>query len=139
MRVEVVGESPDFAYPGDAGFDLVAQNERIEVIYPGERKLIPTGLRMAIPDGHALLVCPRSGLAANYGITVANAPGIVDSSFRGEIKVILHNLDEHKPFTVEKGMRIAQGVLIATVPVEFVEVKELGNSERGEAGFGSSG
>jgi dUTP pyrophosphatase len=127
---------PGRAYDGDAGFDLTAC-ERVE-LGPGERALVPTGLAVAIPDGFAGFVQPRSGLAANHGITIVNTPGLVDSGYRGELKVILLNTDEHEPFVVEPGMRIAQLVVVEVPGVEAREVDELPVSERGERGFGSS-
>jgi len=128
---------PTHAYPGDAGLDLVAC-ERHE-LGPGERAMVGTGIAVAIPEGHAGLVTPRSGLAAKHGITIVNAPGLVDSGYRGELRVILHNTDPREPFVVEPGMRIAQLVLVAVAAATLVEVDELPASERGEGGFGSSG
>ena len=128
---------PTRAYPGDAGLDLVAC-ERYE-LGPGERALIGTGIAVAIPEGHAGLVTPRSGLAAKHGITIVNTPGLVDAGYRGELRVILHNTDTRDPFVVEPGMRIAQLVLVAVPETELSEVDELPPSERGESGFGSSG
>ena len=128
---------PTRAYPGDAGLDLVAC-ERHELA-PGERALVGTGIAVAIPEGHAGLVSPRSGLAAEHGITIVNTPGLVDAGYRGELRVILHNTDTQEPFVVEPGMRIAQLVLVAVPEAELSEVDELPPSERGESGFGSSG
>ena len=128
---------PSRAYPGDAGLDLVSC-ERHELA-PGARALVGTGIAVAIPDGHAGLVTPRSGLAAKHGITIVNTPGLVDSGYRGELRVILHNTDPREAFVVEPGMRIAQLVLVAVPHAELVEVGELPASERGEDGFGSSG
>lgn len=127
---------PVRAYAGDAGLDLAAA-ERMELA-PGARALVGTGLAVAIPDGHAGLVQPRSGLAANHGITIVNSPGLVDSGYRGELKVILLNTDLEQTFVVEPGMRIAQLVIVAVATPQSVEVTELPNSERGEKGFGSS-
>jgi dUTP pyrophosphatase len=127
---------PQRAYTGDAGLDLSAC-ERVELA-PGERALVGTGLAVAIPEGYAGYVQPRSGLAAKHGITIVNTPGLVDSGYRGELKVILHNTDLHDPFVVEAGMRIAQLVLLEVPPVDPVVVDELPSSERGERGFGSS-
>ena len=127
---------PARAYEGDAGLDLAAC-ERVELA-PGERALVPTGLAVAIPDGYAGFVQPRSGLAARHGLTVVNTPGLVDSGYRGELKVILLNTDAAEPFTVEPGMRIAQLVVVPVPEVELVEVDELPSSERGVRGFGSS-
>ena len=127
---------PTRAYEQDAGLDLSAC-ERIE-LGPGERALVGTGLTVAIPDGHAGFVQPRSGLAARHGITVLNTPGLVDAGYRGELKVVLLNTDRTESFVVEPGMRVAQ---LVVVPVAFPEPREVGelpDSERGEKGFGSS-
>jgi dUTP pyrophosphatase len=128
---------PARAYAGDAGLDLVAC-ERHE-IGPGERALVGTGIAVAIPEGHAGLVTPRSGLAAKNGVTIVNAPGLVDSGYRGELRVILHNTDRREPLVVEPGMRIAQLVVVAVPEAVLREVDELPASERGASGFGSSG
>jgi dUTP pyrophosphatase len=128
---------PSRAYPGDAGLDLVAC-ERHE-LGPGERALVGTGIAVAIPEGHAGLVTPRSGLAADHGVTIVNTPGLVDSGYRGELRVILHNTDPSRPFVVEPGMRIAQLVVVAVAHATPSEVEALPASERGESGFGSSG
>jgi dUTP pyrophosphatase len=127
---------PAHAYDGDAGLDLAAC-ERIE-LGPGERAIVGTGIAVAIPEGHAGFVQPRSGLAARHGITIVNSPGLVDSGYRGELKVVLQNTDRHEPFVVEPGMRIAQLVVLPVPRVAAVEVEELPASERGERGFGSS-
>lgn len=128
---------PAQAYDGDAGLDLAAC-ERAELA-PGERAVVGTGVAVAIPDGHAGLVVPRSGLAARHGLTIVNAPGLIDSGYRGEVKVVLLNTDARQSFVVEPGMRIAQLVLVEAASVRLVEVDELPESERGAAGFGSSG
>ncbi len=128
---------PTRAYPGDAGLDLVAC-ERHELA-PGERAMVGTGIAVAIPEGHAGLVTPRSGLAARTGLTIVNTPGLVDCGYRGELRVILLNSDPREAFVVEPGMRIAQLVIVALPAVELHEVGELPASERGEGGFGSSG
>ena len=127
---------PGRAYAGDAGLDLAAC-ERVE-LGPGERAVVGTGLAVAIPDGYAGFVQPRSGLAAEHGITIVNAPGLVDSGYRGEVKVVLLNTDAREPFLVEPGMRIAQLVVLPAPRVGAVEVGELPASERGGRGFGSS-
>jgi dUTP pyrophosphatase len=127
---------PARAYAGDAGMDLAAC-ERVELA-PGARALVPTGLAVAIPDGYAGYVQPRSGLAAKHGITIVNSPGLVDAGYRGELKVVLLNTDREEPFLVEPGMRIAQLVVVPVATPEPVEVTELPASERGERGFGSS-
>jgi dUTP diphosphatase len=127
---------PARAYEGDAGLDLVAC-ERVE-LGPGERAVVPTGLAVAIPEGHAGLVLPRSGLAVRHGIGKVNAPGLIDSGYRGELKVVLLNTDRQETFVVEPGMRIAQLVVVPVALPEVREVGELPGSERGERGFGSS-
>ncbi|HEY2355788.1 MAG TPA: dUTP diphosphatase [Gaiellaceae bacterium] len=127
---------PVRAYAGDAGLDLSAA-ERVELA-PGARALVGTGLAVAIPNGYAGFVQPRSGLAANHGITIVNTPGLVDSGYRGELKIILLNTDREQTFVVEPGMRIAQLVILAVATPQPVEVAELPDSERGERGFGSS-
>jgi len=127
---------PGRAYSGDAGLDL-SSCERVELA-PGERALVPTGLAVAIPDGYAGFVQPRSGLAANHGISIVNTPGLVDSGYRGELLINLVNMDKHEAFVVEPGMRIAQLVILPIPELELVEVDELPESERGVRGFGSS-
>jgi dUTP pyrophosphatase len=127
---------PARAYEGDAGLDLSAC-ERVE-LGPGERAVVGTGLMVAIPDGHAGFVQPRSGLAARHGITILNTPGLVDSGYRGELKVVLLNTDRSEQFVVEPGMRIAQLVVLPVALPEPKEVAELPDSQRGEKGFGSS-
>jgi dUTP pyrophosphatase len=127
---------PEHAYAGDAGLDLSAC-ERVE-LRPGERALVGTGLAVAIPEGYAGFVQPRSGLAARHGLTVVNSPGLVDSGYRGELRVVLLNTDATEPFLVEPGMRIAQLVILPIPELELVEVEELPSSERGVRGFGSS-
>jgi dUTP pyrophosphatase len=127
---------PSRAYSGDAGLDLTAC-ERVE-LGAGERAIVGTGLAVAIPDGYAGFVQPRSGLAAKHGITIVNTPGLVDSGYRGELKIILMNTDPHEAFVVEPGMRIAQLVVLEVPGVDPVEVEELPDTERGVRGFGSS-
>jgi dUTP pyrophosphatase len=127
---------PVRAYAGDAGLDL-SSCERVELA-PGERALVPTGLAVAIPDGYAGYVQPRSGLATKHGISIVNTPGLVDSGYRGELLVNLVNHDLAEPFVVEQGMRIAQLVILEIPEIELVEVDELPDSERAERGFGSS-
>ena len=127
---------PERAYAGDAGLDLSAC-EQVE-LGPGERALVGTGLAVAIPEGYAGFVQPRSGLAARNGLTVVNSPGLVDSGYRGELRVVLLNTDASEPFVVEAGMRIAQLVVLPIPELELVEVDELPPSERGVRGFGSS-
>jgi dUTP pyrophosphatase len=127
---------PERAYAGDAGLDLAAC-ERVELA-PAARAVVGTGLAVAIPDGYAGFVQPRSGLAARHGIAVVNAPGLIDSGYRGEIRVVLLNTDPAQAFVVEHGMRIAQLVILPVPEVEPVEHDELPESERGVRGFGSS-
>ena len=127
---------PSRAYAGDAGLDLAAC-ERVE-LGPGERAAVGTGLAVAIPDGYAGFVQPRSGLATRHGITIVNTPGLVDYGYRGELKVVLLNTDRHGSFLVEPGMRIAQLVVLPVPGVDPVEVDELPDSQRGVRGFGSS-
>ncbi|MBV9453938.1 MAG: dUTP diphosphatase [Rubrobacter sp.] len=130
---------PVRAYAGDAGYDLTAAEE--VVLAPGGRVAVGTGIAVAIPDGYAGLILPRSGLATRFGISLVNAPGLVDSGYRGELKIPLINHDREDAFEVKVGMRIAQLVLIRTVEARFVAVERLGESAdgRGEEGFGSSG
>ena len=128
---------PARAYTGDAGLDLAAC-ERV-VLEPGGRALVPTGIAVAIPPGYAGFVLRRSGLAARDGVTVLNAPGLIDAGYRGEVQVILHNTDRSETFVVEPGMRVAQLVVQPVPPVEPIQVDELPDSERGSGGFGSSG
>jgi dUTP diphosphatase len=127
---------PERAYEGDAGMDLSACEA--VTIEPGERAVVPTGLAVEIPDGYAGFVQPRSGLAVRHGIGIVNSPGLIDSGYRGEIRVVLINTDREERFTVEPGMRIAQLVIQPVVSARLVEVDELATSERGSHGFGSS-
>jgi dUTP pyrophosphatase len=127
---------PQRAYADDAGLDLAAC-ERV-LLGPGERATVATGVAVAIPSGYAGYVQPRSGLAAEHGIAIVNSPGLVDSGYRGELRVVLLNTDRARAFEVEPGMRIAQLVLLPVPPVELRIVDELPASERGERGFGSS-
>jgi dUTP pyrophosphatase len=130
-------ELPSQAYPGDAGLDLTScETVRLE---PGARAVVPTGIAVAIPEGHAGLVTPRSGLAARHGLSVVNGPGLIDHGYRGELKVILANTDVREPFVVEAGMRIAQLVIVPVAAVRLVEVAQLVGSARGTSGLGSSG
>ena len=128
---------PKYAYAGDAGLDLRSSVDA--VLKPFERQAIPCGLAIAIPDGYAGFVLPRSGLAAKHGISIVNAPGLIDSNYRGEVKVIIVNLDSEQTFEIKRGDRIAQLVILKTPSVELVEVSDLGETVRGEGGFGSSG
>jgi dUTP pyrophosphatase len=136
MRVRAGARVPERAYAGDAGLDLAAC-ERVQ-LGPGERALGPTGLAVAIPEGYAGFVQPRSGLAARDGIAVVNSPGLIDSGYRGEIQVVLLNTDREQTFTAEPGERIAQLVVLPVPDLSVREVDELQPSERGVRGFGSS-
>lgn len=133
------GALPAYANPGDSGFDISAAIPMPINLWPGHRKAIPTGLRVAVPEGWELQIRSRSGMSLNHGVVVANSPGTIDSGFRGEIKVILHNVDSHKPFLINPGDRIAQGVLAPIIKAMFVLVESLDETVRGEGGFGSSG
>jgi dUTP pyrophosphatase len=128
---------PTRAYPGDAGLDLYALEEA--VLNPGERASIGTGIAVEIPEGQAGLVLPRSGLAARHGIALVNAPGLIDSGYRGEVRVLLLNTDREESVAISRGERIAQLVLVRVETPDVVEVDELALSERGAGGFGSSG
>jgi dUTP pyrophosphatase len=127
---------PSQAYAGDAGLDLSACGRH--ELGPGERAVVPTGLAVAVPEGHGGFVLPRSGLAARNGISLVNAPGLIDPGYRGEVQVVLLNTDRDTPFVVEPGMRIAQLVVLAVPGVSLVELDELPETERGARGFGSS-
>lgn len=128
---------PTYAKGGDAGADIVS---RIDItLEPGERALVPTGISIALPDGYAAFVHPRSGLAIKHGVTMVNAPGTVDAGFRGELQCIMINHDRLESITFKKGDRIAQLVIQKVERAEFVEVKELPGSGRGTGGFGSTG
>jgi dUTP pyrophosphatase len=128
---------PSRARSGDAGLDLTACESA--TVGPGERAAVGTGIAVEIPDGHAGLVVPRSGLALRHGLSLVNTPGVIDAGYRGEVRVVLLNTDREEAFTVEPGMRIAQLLVVPAVAVDVVEVGELTASERGTGGFGSSG
>ena len=128
---------PAYAHDGDAGADLYAREAVI--LEPGERRLVPTGVAIALPDGYVGLVHPRSGLATKVGLSIVNAPGTVDSGYRGEIKVCLINLDPHTPIRLERGDRIAQLVIQRVERAEFIETDELDAPSRGAGGHGSTG
>ena len=129
---------PAYATPGAAGFYLLAAVREPMVIPPGGRALVPTGLQMALPEGYELQLRPRSGLALKHGITLPNSPGTIDEDYRGELGVILLNTGD-APFVVERGARIAQGVLAPVVRGAWAEVAELPETARGTGGFGSTG
>ena len=135
-KVRAEAHLPERAYAGDAGLDLAACEPLS--LQPGERAVVPTGLAVAIPEGYAGFVQPRSGLAARHGITIVNAPGLIDSGYRGEIQVVLLNTDRRETFTADPGERIAQLVVLPVPEVALREVDELSESERGVRGFGSS-
>ena len=136
-RLDPSVELPSYAYEGDAGLDLRA-NADVDIA-PHERALIPTGLAIALPDGYAGFVQPRSGMALKRGLSIANTPGLIDAHYRGELKVIAVNLDPHETIHIERGERIAQLVIQAVPVVQLVEVDELDETDRGAGGFGSSG
>lgn len=127
---------PSQAYEGDAGLDLAACDA--VTLRPGERAVVSTGIAVEIPDGYAGFVQPRSGLAARHGIGLVNSPGLIDSGYRGEVKVVVVNTDLREPFAIEPGMRIAQLVIVPVPAVRLVEAEQLAVSERGARGFGSS-
>ncbi len=129
---------PERARRGDAGVDL---RSSVDVVIPpaGGREMVPTGLHMAIPEGYGGFVLPRSGLAARHGITCLNSPGLIDSGYRGEIRIVLLNTDPSEAFSVRRGDRIAQLVILAVPELDWTEVAELDETERGHGGFGHSG
>ena len=133
----IASHAPRYAHPGDAGADLVStESLRLE---PGQRALVGTGVRIALPDGYAAFVVPRSGLATKHGITIVNSPGTVDAGDRGEIKVTLLNTDAEQAFDIAVGDRIAQMIVMPVTRARFIPVDELPGSVRGEGGFGSTG
>ena len=138
-RLRPEARAPVRAHTGDAGYDLAAA-ERV-VLAPGERAVVSTGVAIAIPDGYAGLVLPRSGLATRFGVSLVNTPGLIDPGYRGELLVPLINHDREETFEVVVGMRIAQLVLVKAAEAHFVDVEllEEGADDRGEGGFGSSG
>lgn len=137
LKLRADAPLPDRATDGDAGLDL--RSVEAVTIGPGERAAVATGIALEIPPGHAGLVLPRSGLAARHGISLVNAPGLIDSGYRGEVQVLLLNTDGEMPFEIEPGDRIAQLLVVAFGEAEPVEVSELAASARGEGGFGSTG
>ena len=136
-RVRPDGRLPEAQHPGDAGLDLRAAEG--VTVKPGERAMVPTGVAVAIPDGHAGLVLPRSGLASKRGLTLANAPGLIDAGYRGEVICAVVNLDPHEAVEIAAGDRIAQLVIVGLPAVTPSFVAELPPSARGEGGFGSTG
>jgi dUTP pyrophosphatase len=136
-RLTPAARPPERAHDGDAGYDLRAAEPAS--LGPGERASVGTGIAVAIPDGYAGLVLPRSGLAARHGIALVNAPGLIDSGYRGELRVLLLNTDRSEPFEVAEGDRIAQLLLVRAEAPELEEAEELDETARGEGGFGSSG
>jgi dUTP pyrophosphatase len=138
VRIDPEVALPAYARPGDAGLDLRAREGTV-IKAGGGRAIVPCGIRIAIPEGHAGFVLPRSGLARDHGITCLNTPGLVDSGYRGEIMVLLINTDPSEAFTVERGERVAQLVVQRVEQVEFDIVDELDASHRGEGGFGHTG
>ena len=136
VRLRAEARVPERAYAGDAGVDLAACEP--VTLAPGERALVPTGLAVAIPEGYAGFVQPRSGLATRHGVTIVNAPGLIDSGYRGEIQVVLLNTDKEATFSADAGDRIAQLVILPVPEIVLREVDELPSSERGVRGFGSS-
>lgn len=130
-------EPPSYAHPGDAGADL--RSTEAFVLAPGERRLVSTGVAVAVPDGYAAFVHPRSGLAARHGVTIVNTPGTIDAGYRGEIRVCLVNTDREQPVTISRGDRIAQLVVQPVSRAAFVRVTQLPDSSRGPNGYGSTG
>ncbi|MBO9520508.1 MAG: dUTP diphosphatase [Nocardioidaceae bacterium] len=137
LRLDPELPLPSYAHPGDAGADLYARED--VSLKPGERRLVPTGVALALPDGYVALVHPRSGLAHKQGLSIVNAPGTVDAGYRGEIQVCLVNLDPDQPIELKRGDRIAQLVVQRFTSADFVEVAELPDSVRGDGGHGSTG
>ena len=142
MKVKIVNNSrfalPEYQTPLSAGLDIRANLDESVTLRPLERAMIPTGLFVELPEGCEMQIRPRSGLAAKHGITVLNSPGTIDADYRGEIKVILVNLS-NEPFTIESGERIAQMIVARYEQIEWLPVEELGATERGAGGFGSTG
>lgn len=142
LEIQVVRLDPDlplpaYAHPGDAGADLLTTVDL--VLAPGERSLVPTGVAIALPEGYVGLVHPRSGLAARHGLSIVNTPGTVDAGYRGEVKVLLVNLDPREPIELRRGDRVAQLVVQRVERAAFVEVDRLPDSVRGDGGYGSTG
>lgn len=129
--------TPTYSHPGDAGADL--ESSETLTLQPGERALVATGVSIALPDGYAAFIVPRSGLAAKHGITIVNSPGTVDAGYRGEIKVALLNTDQEHAFEINAGDRIAQMIIMPVSRARFIPVESLPGSDRGDGGFGSTG
>lgn len=137
QRLDPELPAPDYAHPGDAGVDVYARHDVL--LAPGERAVVPTGVALALPDGYAAFAHPRSGLAARCGVSLVNAPGTIDAGYRGEVQVVLVNLDPRQPVSLRRGDRVAQLVFQRVERARFVEVERLPGSSRGARGFGSSG
>lgn len=137
IKIDPEAPAPEYAQAGDAGCDLTSRISA--VLDTGERALLPTGIAVSIPEGFAGFIQPRSGLASQHGVTIVNTPGLIDSHYRGELKVILVNLDRSEPFTVSRGDKICQLVIQKVEQARFTEVEKLDATERGSGGFGSTG
>jgi len=137
LRLDKTIPLPEYAHKTDAGLDLLSSMDCI--LKPYERKLVPTGIKVSIPEGYAGFVQPRSGLAIKHGIALVNSPGLIDSGYRGEIKVIMINLDKRSDFTIKKGDKICQLVIKKIEKAEIVETDNLDETDRNEGGFGSTG
>lgn len=137
LRLDPGLPAPAYAHPGDAGADLMTAVD--VTLAPGERVLVPTGIAIALPPGHVAFVHPRSGLAARHGLSIVNTPGTIDAGYRGEIKVLLVNLDPREPVSLRRGDRVAQLVIQRVEVARFVEVDALPDSSRGDGGYGSTG
>jgi len=137
LKIDPAAETPSQAHPGDAGYDLTSRVKL--VLDPGARAVVPTGIAVSIPEGYAGFVQPRSGLASKHGISVVNTPGLIDSHYRGEIKVILINHDRESAFRIDRGDKVCQLVFQKVEQALFTEVVELDETERGDGGFGSTG
>jgi dUTP pyrophosphatase len=136
-RLDPELDPPAYAHPGDAGADL--RSRETFVLQPGERRLVATGIAIAVPDGYAAFVHPRSGLAANHGVSIVNAPGTIDAGYRGEVRVCLINHDQQAAIQISRGDRIAQLVVQSVSRARFVPVAQLPDSSRGAGGYGSTG
>jgi dUTP pyrophosphatase len=137
VKLDPEAETPALAHSGDAGYDLTSRADL--TLKPGQRALVPTGIAVSIPEGYAGFIQPRSGLAVKHGISIVNTPGLIDSHYRGEVKVVLVNLDAEQPFQVKRGDKICQLVFQKVEQARFSEVDSLDETVRGEGGFGSTG